>query len=552
MAERDTYDYIIVGAGSAGCVLASRLSEDTGVSVLVLEAGPRDRSITIRMPAAFSYPLLSDRFNWYYHTEPEPHMDGRRMYCPRGRVLGGSSSINGMAYVRGNALDYDGWAGNDLPDWSYAHCLPYFKKAETYERGGDDYRGDGGPLHVTASKTDNPLHRAFIDAAVEAGYPATDDMNGFQQEGFGIMDRTTRDGRRWSAADAYLKPVLGRDNLELVLGALTNRVLFDGTRAVGVEFQQGGRLRKAHADREVILSGGSINSPQLLLLSGVGPADQLREHDIPLVSDSPGVGENLQDHIDFTVQVACTQPVTLYPATTPLGKLATGLRWLLFKEGVGATNLFETGGFIRIRPGVEFPNLQYHFMAIAADYNGTHTYKEHGYQAFMSLMRPTSRGHVRLRSKDPRAKPSILFNYLSTEEDRQDVIDGVKLTREILAQDALAPFRGRELSPGAHVQSDEEILAWARANGETEYHPTSTCAMGTDDRAVVDGRLRVHGVEALRVVDASIMPAVVTGNTNAATIMIAEKAADIIAAKPPLDPLYAPVYQAPNFATAQR
>jgi choline dehydrogenase len=552
MARNGTYDYIIVGAGSAGCVLASRLSEDAGVSVLVLEAGPPDRSITIRMPAALSYPLLSDRFNWYYHTEPEPHMDGRRMYCPRGRVLGGSSSINGMVYVRGHALDYDGWAGNDLPEWSYAHCLAYFKKAETYERGGDDYRGDGGPLHVTAGKTENPLHRAFIEAAVQAGYPATDDMNGYQQEGFGIMDRTTRGGRRWSAADAYLKPVLGRDNLSLELGALTQRVLFEGTRAVGVEFEQGGRTRKVFAERDVILSGGSINSPQLLMLSGVGPADQLKAHDISVVHDSPGVGENLQDHIDFTVQVACTQPVTEYPATTALGKVVTGLRWLLFKEGVGATNLFETGGFIRTRPGVAFPNLQYHFMAIAADYNGVHTYKEHGYQAFMSLMRPTSRGHVRLRSKDPKDKPSILFNYLATEEDRRDVIDGLRLTREILGQEAFAPYRGRELSPGEQVQSDEEILAWARANGETEYHPTSTCKMGTEEDAVVDGALRVHGLDGLRVVDASIMPNVVTGNTNAATIMVAEKAADIIAGKPPLDPLYVPVYHAEDYAIAQR
>jgi len=552
MKQKSEFDYIIVGAGSAGCVLARRLTEDNSSSVLLLEAGPIDSSLFLRMPIALAHLLLSDKYNWYYHTDGEPHMDHREMYCPRGRVLGGSSSINGMVYVRGNAFDFDGWAGNDLAQWSYAHCLPYFKKAETYERGGDDYRGHDGPLHVTAGKTDNPLYQAFIDAGIEAGYPATEDMNGFQQEGFGIMDRTTFAGKRCSTAVAYLRPVIERANLHLQLRALSHRVLFEGKRAIGVEYQHRGEMHKAYAGKEVIVCGGTINSPQLLMLSGVGSAEHLQQHDIPVVSDLPGVGQNLQDHLDFTIQISCKQPISYAPALKLFGKLGVGLRWLLFKQGIGASNLFESGGFIRSDTGVEFPDLQFHFMAIGASYDGSAWIKAHAYQVFMSLMRPTSRGRVRLRSNDPHASPSILFNYFETQKDQQDVIKGMKLTREILHQNAFTPYRGPGISPGDEVQSDQQILAWARTKGETEYHPTSTCKMGADDDAVVDGSLRVHGVESLRVVDASVMPSVVSGNTNAATIMIAEKAADIIAGKTPLEPLYVPVYRANDYMSSQR
>lgn len=546
MPKQDEYDHIIVGAGSAGCVLAARLTEDPNITVLVLEAGGTDRSLFVRMPIALSIPLQSEKYSWRYFTEPEPYMNNRRMYCPRGRMIGGSSSINGMVYVRGHALDFDAWAGNDMPEWSYAQCLPYFRKAETYERGGDDYRGDDGPLHVTAGTFHSPLYQAFVDAGVQAGYPATQDMNGFQQEGFGIMDRTTKNGRRWSAADAYLKPALKRPNLHLEVRALTHRILFEGNRAKGVEFEQRGKIRKVYAGRDVILSGGAINSPQLLLLSGVGPRKQLTDLEIPVVADVPGVGENLQDHLDFSMQVACTQPVSYYPATKPLGKLGVGINWILGRDGIGNTNLFEAGGFVRTRADLKQPNLQYHFMAIAADYNGKSARDTHAYQTMMSMMLPESRGRLWLKSADPTAAPAIQFNYLGTEQDRRDAIDAVHTTRRIMSMSAFDPYRGEELAPGENVKTDDEILAWIRANAETEYHPTSTCTMGADDMSVVDPELRVHDVENLRVVDASIMPTVVSGNTNAATIMLAEKAADIIAARTPLPASYARVYQSPQ------
>ncbi|MDH3690260.1 MAG: choline dehydrogenase [Gammaproteobacteria bacterium] len=548
----NTYDYIIIGAGSAGCVLASRLTEDPNVKVLLLEAGPMDRSLYIHMPAAFSYPLADDKFNWYYHTDPEPYMDNRRMYCARGRVLGGSSSINGMVYVRGNALDYDGWARNSLAEWSYAHCLPYFRKSETFDQGADDYRGGDGPLNVSTGRCDNPLFNVFVEAGLQAGYPYTEDMNGYQQEGFGKMNMTVHKGERWSAVKAYLRAAMSRANLTVEVKAFTNRILFSGTQATGVEYERANHTHQVHAEREVIVCGGVINSPQLLMLSGIGNADDLNNLNIPVVQHLPGVGENLQDHLDLYIQYECKQPITLYNSLKPLGKLKTGLEWLLFKKGVGASNQFESGGFIRTRAGVEFPNLQYHFMPIAASYDGSSTVKSHGFQVFMSTMRPTSRGRVKLRSSNPREHPSILFNYLQTENDRQEIRDGVRLTREIVAQKAFDPFRGKELAPGDGLTSDADIEAFARAKGETEYHPACSCKMGIDDMAVVDGDTRVHGVENLRVVDASIMPQVITGNLNATTIMIAEKAADIIAGKSPLKPTYTPFYRAENYRTSQR
>ena len=475
-----TYDYLIIGSGSAGGVLANRLSDDGDARVLVLEAGPRDRSLFIHMPAAFAWPLKDDKYNWYYESEPEPHMDGRRMYCPRGRVVGGSSSINGMAYVRGHALDYDRWAGNALPDWSYAHVLPYFKRAESRAKGGDDYRGGDGPLHVSTGACTNPLYKAFIEAGVQAGYPFTEDMNGHQQEGFGAMDMTTRKGRRWSTAQAYLKPALARPNLTLQVGAMVTRILFEGQRAVGVEYARGGRMHTVRAAREVLLCGGAINSPHLLMLSGIGDADDLGTRGIDAVAHLPGVGRNLQDHLEVYVQHACTQPISLYGATRPWNQLRIGVQWLLFGEGLGATNHFESGAFIRRNDSVAHPDLQYHFLPMAVSYDGRAAAEGHGYQAHVGPMRPTSRGRVALRCTDPRQAPSIQFNYMASEEDREEMRDAVRLTREILAQPAFEPFRGPELAPGAGVLGDADIDAFVRAKGESAYHPSCSCKMGSD------------------------------------------------------------------------
>ena len=555
MSTPPAFDYIIIGAGSAGCVLANRLTESPDISVLLIEAGPPDRSIFIHMPTAFAYPLANDKHNWAYLTEPEPHMDGRRIACPRGRVIGGSSSINARVYIRGHALDYDGWAGaKGLERWSYAHCLPYFKRAETRLQGADDYHGGSGPLYVTTGEMRNPLYRAFIEAGRQAGYATTDDMNGYRQEGFGPMDRTTYRGRRWSAAMAYLRPARMRPNLRVESRRLVTRILFEATRAVGVEVARDGDVTKMHARREVIVSGGAINSPQILMLSGIGNADALRAHGIEPIAHVPGVGANLQDHIETYVQHASTQPITLYSTQNLLAMGMIGVEWLLLRKGLGATNHFEAGGFIRSRAGVRHPDLQYHFLPIAISYDGKEKVDQHGFQAHMGPMRPTSRGSITLASADPRKPPRILFNYLATEGDRREMRDGIRLTREIFAQKAFDPFRGAELSPGPAVTTDMEIDAHIRHKSESAYHPSCSCKMGADDdaMAVVDGSLRVRGIEGLRVVDASIMPEVVSGNLNAPAIMIAEKAADIILGKTALPPANVPIFIHPEWQTKQR
>ena len=547
------YDYIIVGAGSAGCVLANRLSENSNNKVLLLETGGSDKSIFIQMPTALSIPMNTKKYAWQFETEAEPFLNNRRMHCPRGKVLGGSSSINGMVYVRGHARDFDEWQQAGAENWDYAHCLPYFKKAETWSFGGNEYRGDSGPLAVNnGNNMKNPLYQAFVDAGVDAGYLATADYNAEQQEGFGPMHMTVKNGVRWSTANAYLRPAMKRSNLTVVTHALVHKVLLEDKKAIGVRYQVKDKVTDVLCNKEVLLSAGSIGSPHILQLSGIGKAETLKEAGIEQHHELPGVGENLQDHLEFYFQFKCLKPISLNGKIDPLNKLLIGMRWILNKSGLGATNHFESCGFIRSKASLEWPDLQYHFLPAAMRYDGKEAFAGHGFQVHIGHNKPKSRGAVKVVSNDPHAAPQIQFNYLAHQDDIEGFRACVRLTREIINQPGLDEYRGEEIQPGLTIQTDEEIDEFVRSSVESAYHPSCSCKMGEDEMAVVNSETKVHGIEGLRVVDSSIFPTIPNGNLNSPTIMVAERAADIILGNKMLAPSNAKVTVAEDWQQKQR
>ncbi|MBQ4830135.1 choline dehydrogenase [Alteromonas sp. MMG017] len=551
--SKQAYDYIIVGAGSAGCVLANRLSEDANNNVLLLETGGSDKSIFIKMPTALSIPMNSDKYAWQFHTEEEPFLDNRKMHCPRGKVLGGSSSINGMVYVRGHAKDFDEWEEHGAQGWNYQACLPYFQKAESFYLGKDEYRGGKGPLGVNnGNEMANPLYTAFIKAGQEAGYAETADYNAAQQEGFGPMHMTVKDGVRSSTSREYLDPVKSRKNLTLVTGALAEKVLLDGKKAVGVQYSVNGKRITAKANKEVVLSAGSIGSPHLLQLSGIGDSDTLKAAGVEVKHHLPGVGQNLQDHLEFYFQYKCKQPITLNGKLGLISKGLIGARWMFTRKGLGATNHFESCAFIRSKPGVEWPDIQYHFLPAAMRYDGRSAFDGHGFQVHVGHNKPKSRGAVTIKTANPTDAPKIQFNYLQHQDDIEGFRACVRLTREIIEQSAFDDYREDEIQPGKHIQTDEEIDAFVRQAVESAYHPSCSCKMGEDAMAVVNSNTQVHGIESLRVVDSSIFPTVPNGNLNAPTIMVAEKAADLILGKPAVTHSQVNVAISTNWETVQR
>lgn len=551
-------DFIVIGAGSAGCALAARLSEDGRNTVLVIEHGGTDAGPLIKMPAALSYPMNMRHYDWGYRTEPEPHLNNRQLAAPRGKVIGGSSSINGMVYVRGAPEDFDHWAESGAAGWGYADVEPYFRRMEHFHAGSHaagegGWRGTDGPLHVRRGRAENPLFAAFLAAGQQAGYGFTPDYNGERQEGFSLMQQTIHNGQRWSAAEAYLRPALKRQNVALVR-ALATRIVFDGQRATGVEIERGGQKTVATARREVIVAASAFNSPKLLKLSGIGPAEELAAHGIPVLADRPGVGANLQDHLETYIQQECLQPITLYSKLNLFSKALIGAEWLFLRSGDGTTNHFEACAFLRSRPGVPYPDVQFHFLPVAIRYDGTLPAKTHGFQVHTGPMRSPSRGSVTLRSADPREAPVIRFNYMSTDEDWRDFRRAIRMVREVFSQEAFAPYRGRELLPGDEAASDEALDAFIRDHAESAYHPCGTCRMGRtgDPMSVVDPQTRVIGVEGLRVADSSIFPRITNGNLNAPSIMTGEKAADHILGKEMLSPVNRAPWRAEHWRTGDR